>query len=109
MAQANSSRPVMDEADGGLAEGERVPSTNERGTCTRSPRPAPAPRRGGTITAALALLGAIVGMADAVVAVLAWGHSSLSNILSNMPDWIGRLVRASPGRSPGDALPPRPG
>jgi putative ABC transport system permease protein len=34
--------------------------------------------------AALALLGAIVGMAGAVVAVLAWGHSSLSNILNNV-------------------------
>jgi putative ABC transport system permease protein len=34
--------------------------------------------------AALALLGAITGMAGAVVAVLAWGHSSLSNILNDV-------------------------
>ncbi|HEX6521006.1 MAG TPA: FtsX-like permease family protein [Streptosporangiaceae bacterium] len=34
--------------------------------------------------AALALLSAITGMAGAVVAVLAWGHSSLSNILNNV-------------------------
>ncbi|HSZ38851.1 MAG TPA: FtsX-like permease family protein [Trebonia sp.] len=34
--------------------------------------------------AALALLGAIVGIAGAVAAVLAWGHSSLSDILNNV-------------------------
>jgi len=34
--------------------------------------------------AALALLGAIAGMAGAVVTVLAWGHSSLSNILNDV-------------------------
>jgi putative ABC transport system permease protein len=34
--------------------------------------------------AALGLLGAIVGMAGAVVAVLAWGHSSLSNIFNDV-------------------------
>jgi putative ABC transport system permease protein len=34
--------------------------------------------------AALALLGAIVGMAGAVAAVLAWGHSSLSDILNDV-------------------------
>ncbi len=37
-----------------------------------------------TTAAALALLGAILGMAGAVVAVLTWGHSSLSNILNNV-------------------------
>ena len=44
------------------------------------------PRR--TITAAtaaaLALLGAVVGMAGAVVAVLAWGHSSLADMFNGV-------------------------
>ena len=35
--------------------------------------------------AALGLLGAILGMAGAVIAVLAWAHSSLSAMFGDLP------------------------
>jgi putative ABC transport system permease protein len=35
--------------------------------------------------AALGLLGAILGMAGAVIAVLAWAHGSLSTVFGDVP------------------------
>jgi putative ABC transport system permease protein len=66
----------------GLIRGETAPDLRTL-TATGA---SPTTRRTitGATAAALALLGASAGTAGAVVAVLAWGHSSLSNILNGV-------------------------